>query len=75
MGSALFLYVLRCSDNCQIYMQISGNYKVCFLGKQDDKNKLNGSGWSPMTAGFYENDGEHIISIKTRLVRKEAINI
>jgi hypothetical protein len=56
-------------------MQISGNYKACFLGKYDDKNKLNGSGWSPMTAGFYENDGQHIISIHKRLASRVAINI
>jgi hypothetical protein len=28
-----------------------------------------------MTAGFYENDGEHIISIDKRLARRVAINI
>jgi len=33
MGNVLFVYILRCSDNWQIYMQISGNYRACFLDK------------------------------------------
>jgi hypothetical protein len=52
-----------------MYMQISGNYGAFLGARRMKNNKLNGPGWSPMTAGFYENDGEYIRSIHKRLAR------